>query len=35
MGYDIAGITIEMGAYTASSTMQFLAVSIVIGVLMF
>ncbi|BBH24292.1 hypothetical protein Back11_56370 [Paenibacillus baekrokdamisoli] len=35
MGYDIAGITIEIGAYTASSPMQFLAISIVIGVLMF
>ncbi|WP_226000128.1 DUF1700 domain-containing protein [Paenibacillus sp. BJ-4] len=34
MGYDIAGITIEMGAFTPSP-MQFLPISIVIGVLMF
>lgn len=34
MGYDIAGITIEMGAFTPSP-IQFLPISIVIGVLMF
>ncbi|WP_169089629.1 DUF1700 domain-containing protein [Paenibacillus sp. PL91] len=34
MGYDIAGITIEIGAFTPSP-MQFLPTSIVIGVLMF
>lgn len=34
MGYDIAGITIEMGAYTPSP-MLFLPISIVMGVLMF
>lgn len=34
MGYDIAGITIEIGTFTPSP-MQFLPISIVIGVLMF
>ncbi|WP_440113663.1 DUF1700 domain-containing protein [Paenibacillus sp. QZ-Y1] len=34
MGYNIAGITIEMGAFTPSP-MQFLPISIMIGVLMF
>jgi len=34
MGYDIAGITMEMGAFTPNP-MQFLPISIVIGVFMF
>ncbi|GGG00176.1 hypothetical protein GCM10010912_51320 [Paenibacillus albidus] len=35
MGYDIAGITIEMGGFTAERPVQFLPISIVTGVLMF
>ncbi|AJS58537.1 DUF1700 domain-containing protein [Paenibacillus sp. IHBB 10380] len=35
MGYDIAGITIEIGAFTANRPMEFLPISIVMGVLMF
>lgn len=35
MGYDISGLTIDIGAFTPSSPMQFLLISIVSGVLMF
>ncbi|CAI8808352.1 DUF1700 domain-containing protein [Brevibacillus sp. IT-7CA2] len=35
MGYDIAGITFEIGAFTATRPMQYLPFSIVSGVLMF
>ncbi|WP_188068914.1 DUF1700 domain-containing protein [Brevibacillus brevis] len=35
MGYDIAGITFEIGAFIATRPMQYLPFSIVSGVLMF
>ncbi|WP_240343913.1 hypothetical protein [Paenibacillus sp. SYP-B3998] len=35
MGYEIAGITIEIEAFIASRPMQYLPISILMGVLMF